>query len=111
VRSAALLVAVLAIVVGVVGLVSPDSVMTVRRLYFATPLALYAVGVVCLAMGLAVIMCAPASRAPKTLRALGTVVCMQGLARCSLGLIARERSSNGRRCWEPGCCASELRWR
>jgi hypothetical protein len=31
VRSAALLVAVLAIVVGVVGLVSPDTVMTVRR--------------------------------------------------------------------------------
>lgn len=84
-RSAALLVAVLAIVVGVVGLVSPDSVMTVRRLYIATPLALYAVGVVRLAMGLAVIMCAPASRAPKTLRALGTVVCMQGLAAMLFG--------------------------
>jgi hypothetical protein len=80
-----LLVAVLAIVVGVVGLVSPDSVMTVRRLYFATPLALYAVGAVRLAMGLTVIMCAPASRAPKTLRALGTAVCMQGLAAMLFG--------------------------
>jgi hypothetical protein len=85
VRSAALLVAVLAIVVGVVGLVSPDSVMMVRRLYFATPVGLYAVAAVRVAMGLAVIMCAPVSRAPKTLRGLGTVMCMQGLAAMLFG--------------------------
>ena len=84
-RFAALLVAVLAIVVGVVGLVSPDSVMAVRRVYFATPVGLYAVAAVRIAMGLAVIMSAPASRAPKTLRALGAIVCMQGLAATLFG--------------------------
>ena len=84
-RSAALLVAVFTIAVGIVGLVSPDSGTTVRRLYFATPVGLYAAGAVRLAMGLVVILCAPASRAPKTLRALGAVMCMQALAATLLG--------------------------
>ena len=84
-RSAALLVAVFTIVVGMVGLISPDSVTAVRRLYFATPVRLYAAGAVRIAMGLVVILCAPASRAPKTLRALGAVMCMQGLVATLLG--------------------------
>ena len=79
-RSAALLVALFTIVVGIVGLVSPDSLTTVRRLYFATPVRLYAAGAVRVVMGLVVILCARASRAPRTLRALGAVMCMQGLA-------------------------------
>jgi hypothetical protein len=41
-----LLVAIFTIVVGVVGLISPDSGTTVRRLYFATPVGLYAAGAV-----------------------------------------------------------------
>jgi hypothetical protein len=49
-----LLVAVFTIVVGMVGLISPDSVTTVRRLYFATPARLYAAGAVRVAMGLVV---------------------------------------------------------
>jgi hypothetical protein len=85
VRSAALVVALFASVVGMVGLVSPDSVTTARRLYFATPVGLYAAGAVRIAMGLVVILSAPASRAPKTLRALGGVVCMQGLAATLFG--------------------------
>ena len=84
-RSAALLVALFTIVVGIVGLVSPDGMTTVRRLYFATPAGLYAAGAVRVAMGLVVILCAPVSRAPKTLRALGAVVCMQGLAATLFG--------------------------
>ncbi len=84
-RSAALLVALFTIIVGIVGLVSPDSVTTVRRLYFATPVGLYAAAAVRVAMGLVVILGAPASRAPKTLRALGAAVCMQGLAATLLG--------------------------
>ena len=84
-RSAALLVAIFTIVVGIVGLISPDSGTTVRRLYFATPVGLYAAGAVRVAMGLVVILCAPASRAPKTLRALGAVMCMQVLAAALLG--------------------------
>jgi hypothetical protein len=82
---AALLVAVFTIVVGIVGLIFPDSVTTARGLYFATPVGLYAAGAVRVAMGLVVILYAPASRAPKTLRALGAVMCMQALAATFLG--------------------------
>jgi hypothetical protein len=72
-------------VVGIVGLISPDSVTTARRLYFATPVGLYAAGAVRVAMGLVVILYAPASRAPKTLRALGAVMCLQAFAATLLG--------------------------
>src|SRR5207249_3598117 len=52
----------------------------VRREYLATTVGLYAGGAFRFAMGLVLILFAPASRAPKTLRALGAVVCVQGLA-------------------------------
>jgi hypothetical protein len=86
VRIAVLLVALFTIVVGIVGLVSPDSLVTVRRQYLATPVGLYAAGAVRVAMGIVLILCAPASRAPKTLRALGAVMCVQGVAPQFLGL-------------------------
>jgi hypothetical protein len=79
-RIAALLVAVFTIAIGIVGIVSPDSLTTARRLYFATPVRLYVAGALRVAMGLVVILAARTSRAPKTLRALGAVMCMQGLA-------------------------------
>jgi hypothetical protein len=85
VRSAALLVALFTIVVGIVGLVSPNSVTTARRLYFATPVGRYAAAAVRVAMGVVVILCASGSRAPKTLRALGAVMCMQALVATLLG--------------------------
>ena len=84
-RIAALLLAFFTILVGIVGLVSPESVTTVRRLYFATPVGLYTAAAVRIAMGLVLILCAPTSRAPTTLRALGAVVCMQGLAATLFG--------------------------
>ena len=84
-RVAALLVALFTILVGMVGLVSPDSLTAVRRLYFATPIGLYSGGAVRVAMGLVLILSAPTSRAPMTLRALGAVVCMQGLAATLFG--------------------------
>ncbi|MDQ6663643.1 MAG: hypothetical protein M3Z23_04560 [Acidobacteriota bacterium] len=84
-RMAALLVAVFTIVVGIVGMASPDSLTAVRRQYFATPVELYAAGALRFAMGLVVILVAPTSRAPKTLRALGAVMCMQALAATLFG--------------------------
>jgi hypothetical protein len=84
-RVAALLVALFTIGVGVVGVVSPASVTAVRRLYFATPTGLYTAAAVRLAMGLVVILGATASRAPKTLRLLGALMCMQGLSATILG--------------------------
>ena len=85
-RIAALLVALFVVVVGIVGIVSPDSVTTVRRQYFATPLGLYAAGAVRVAMGLVLILVARVSRAPGILRTLGALMCAQGLAATLLGL-------------------------
>jgi hypothetical protein len=85
-KSFVLLVAVFTIMVGVVGIISPDTVMTARRLYFATPVGLYTAGAVRVAMGLVVILFAPRSRAPKTLGALGAVMCAQGLAATAFGV-------------------------
>ena len=84
-KPAVLLVAVLTILVGLVGLISPQSLTSVRHLYFATPAGLYAAGAVRVAMGLAVILGAPASRAPMTLRALGAVMCLQALSATLMG--------------------------
>jgi hypothetical protein len=85
VRVAALLVASFNIAVGIGGLISPETGTEIRRLYFATPMRLYMAGALRVAMGLAVILAASASRAPKTLRALGVIMCMQGLAATFLG--------------------------
>ena len=84
-RHAALLVAAITIVVGAAGLMLPESGTTVRRLYFATPVGLYTAAAIRVAMGLVMILYAPSTRAPKTLRALGAVMCMQALAATLLG--------------------------
>jgi hypothetical protein len=84
-RVAALLVALFTVVLAVVGLVSPDTVTSVRRHNFATPTGTYTAAAVRLAMGLVVILGATASRAPKTLRVLGALMCAQGLSATILG--------------------------
>jgi hypothetical protein len=84
-KIAALLVALFTIVIGVGGLLAPDSGTEIRRLYFATPVRLYTAAAVRMAMGVVVILAAAASRAPKTVRALGAVMCMQGLAATLMG--------------------------
>ena len=81
-----MLVGLFTVVLGVVGLVSPDSVTAVRRQNFVTPTGLYTAAGVRLAMGLVVILAATASRAPRTLRLLGALMCMQGLSATILGL-------------------------
>jgi cell division protein FtsW (lipid II flippase) len=85
-RIAALLVALLTIVVGVVGIVSPDGGMTLRRLYFETPGRFYIAGAVRAAMGLVLILAAWRSRWPWTLRAFGAAMCLQALVATILGL-------------------------
>jgi hypothetical protein len=85
VRFAALFVALFTIFVGIGGLISPESGTEIRRLYFATPVRLFTAGAVRVAMGLVVILSAPDSCAPKTLRALVAVMCMQGLAATLMG--------------------------
>jgi hypothetical protein len=78
-RIAALLVAIFAIVVGMVGIFTPDSLLTVGR-YVVTPVGLYAIAALRVAVGLVLMMVAPTSRVPKTLRVVGAVVLVAGLA-------------------------------
>ena len=85
-RIAALLLALFIIVVSMVGIVATDSAMTLRRLYFATPSRSYAAGAVRVAMGLVLILAASSSRWPRTLRAMGAVMCLQALAANLFGL-------------------------
>jgi hypothetical protein len=73
-----LLVALVSVGIGIAGLVSPDSVMSVRREYAASWLGLHSAGAVRMAMGLVLIMFAPSSRAPKMLWLIGAVMCLQG---------------------------------
>jgi hypothetical protein len=84
-RIAVMLVAFFTVVVGVLGIVSPESGTAIRRQYFAAPVGIYTAGVVRVAMGLVVILGATASRAPKTMRALGAVMCLQVLSAVLLG--------------------------
>lgn len=83
-RFAVLLVALFTIIVGIVGIVSPDGGTTLRRWYYATPGRFYTVGAVRVAMGLVLILAA--SGWPRTLRALGAIMCLQALVATFLGL-------------------------
>jgi len=80
-----LLVACLTIAVGVVGLVHPDTLTALRRSYFATPGRLYVAGLVRLAMGLVLLLAAPAARRPIMLRLLGAMMCVQALSATVMG--------------------------
>jgi hypothetical protein len=84
-RFAALLVALFSIVVGIVGIISPDYGTMVRRQYFSSPVTLYPAVALRLVMGLVVILAAGASRAPKIMRTLGVVMCLQAVTATVLG--------------------------
>ena len=84
-KIAALLVALCIIVFSIAGIISPDSVMTIRRSYY-TPRGLYVGGAVRVAMGLVWILASSKSGWPRTLRALGAIMCLQGLAANLFGL-------------------------
>ena len=78
-RSLALLVALFIMVVGMAGVFTPDSLITVGR-YVVTPVGLYAVAALRVGIGLVLMLVARISRAPKTLRAFGAIALVAGLA-------------------------------
>src|SRR5579864_6022458 len=84
-KTAALFVALFSIVVGIVGLVSPEYGTMVRRQYFASPSTLYPAVALRLIMGLVVILAARRCRTPKTLRTLGALMCLQAVSATILG--------------------------
>lgn len=77
-RSLALLIALFIVVAGTAGVIAPDGLVTVGR-YVVTPVGLYAIAALRVGIGLVLMLVAPTSRAPKTVRALGAVVLVAGL--------------------------------
>jgi hypothetical protein len=78
-RPLALLVAFFVMCVGVVGIFMPDTLISFGR-YVVTPTGLYAVGALRVSIGLVLMLVARVSRAPKTLRTLGAISFVAGLA-------------------------------
>jgi hypothetical protein len=100
-RVAALVVALFAIIIGVVGIVAPDSLTMARQHLLARPgVVLYVAGPIRVAMGLVLIVFAPRSRTPRILRVLGVIMPCKESCRSSSESIASECSSNGKLCWE-----------
>ena len=77
-RSLALLVAVFVMVAGMTGVVAPESLLTIGR-NVVTPRGLYAIAVLRVGIGLVMMLAAPISRSPKTLRVLGAVAIVAGI--------------------------------
>ena len=79
VRSLALIVAGVVVVLGVAGAVIPETVIATGR-YLVSPSGLYAAAAFRVGVGLVMILAAPESRAPGILRAIGAVVVITGVA-------------------------------
>ena len=80
-----LVLSILVAVVGAVGLVVPASLLAIAGL-FVTPVGLYAAAAFRLVLGTAVVVAAPTSRTPTTLRILGVVIIVGGLVTPLLGV-------------------------
>jgi hypothetical protein len=78
-RFLAWLIACFIMLIGVVGLLAPDRLTMVGG-FVATPGGLYAAAAFRVGVGLVLLLVAPTSRAPGTLRALGAVALVGGLA-------------------------------
>jgi hypothetical protein len=83
-RVLGLLVAVFIMLVGVAGVFAPDSLMTFGR-YAVTPGGLYVTAALRVSIGLVLILVAPISRAPRTLRVFGVVAIVGGFATLLIG--------------------------
>ena len=86
-RSLALVVAGVVVVLGVAGIVIPDIVIATGR-YLVSPSGLYAAAAFRVAVGLVLILAARESRAPGILRAVGAVVLVGGVAAPFFGVEA-----------------------
>ena len=78
-RPLALVVACFIMCVGLTGIFMPDTLISVGR-YAVTPNGLYAVAALRVGIGLVLMLVARVSRAPKSLRTVGAVVLVAGLA-------------------------------
>jgi hypothetical membrane protein len=79
------LLALCLIVVGALGIVSPDRLIAAGRI-LVTPAGLVGVAVLRVCVGMALIWMAPAARAPKVLQAAGAVAMLAGLVTPLIGV-------------------------
>ena len=84
-RTPALLVGLVILVVGVVGVIHPDAMLVLGRAV-ATLTGLYVGGLVRVAIGLILFAAAPASRHPVALGALGVAIFFAGLFTPAVGV-------------------------
>ena len=73
------------ILLGLTGIFWPEGLVGVGQ-YSFTPVGLYVVAIIRVAIGLVLFLAAPASRAPRTLRILGVIVCVAAVAVASLSI-------------------------
>ena len=78
-RLLGLVIGALLILAGAISFAAPDLRLALERSVI-TPAGLYAIAALRIAIGLAFVLAAPASRAPRTLRVLGLIVIIAGLA-------------------------------
>ena len=77
--------------VGVVGIAEPSALVWIAH-HASTPGAFYAVAIIRIAFGVVLIYVAPASRAPRGLRLLGSIIVIAGIATALTGLVGMERA-------------------
>jgi hypothetical protein len=78
------LVALIIAVIGLTGFIAPDWLMTIGR-HSVTPVGLCIVAALRISIGLILARVAPISRAPRTLRILGVIAVIAGLATLLVG--------------------------
>jgi hypothetical protein len=78
-KLSAIVVGLLMVAAGVVGIVAPGVLVTIGR-DIATPTGLYVVGALRVVIGVVLVLAAPTSRMPRTLRVLGGIVVIGGIA-------------------------------
>jgi hypothetical protein len=79
-----LLVALFITLIGLIGIVAPDRLVTMGA-YFVTPVGIYAAAVLRIVIGLVLAWVAPVSRTPKTLRIFGVLAVIVGVTTLFLG--------------------------
>jgi hypothetical protein len=84
-KTAAALIGLVVIAVGVMGILVPDALVTMGR-YVVTPVGLYIVAIVRIGVGIVVIGASRASRFPRTLRVFGALVLVAGLTTPLFGI-------------------------
>lgn len=79
-----LLVAVFITLIGLIGVVAPDRLVTIGP-YFVTPLGIYTAAALRIGIGLVLVWVAPVSRVPKILRIFGVLAVIAGVTTLFLG--------------------------